>query len=300
MAAWRAKREGLDPEQAYDLAFYLVIGGVVGARGSFVVQHHEVIRGFWDIFKNWQGGIVLYGSLIGAVAGFGLAWWRMRFPFRPMLDAIAPAIALGIAFGRVGCFLNGCCYGDVCHLPWAVQFPAHTLPSAHRVAEGLIPKTAGALAAGRSDPTVLGGRWADLAGAAVGVLPLRRRDGAVMALLLTTYPITRFLIEWLRDDEAAFVAGLTISQAISILVFLGGLGFWYALSRLPRGRWADSVVQPRASPPNPPREFARDFPEPSLIGTINRAADSDGTGASPMTSPPRRKRNSTSRPSAAR
>ena len=73
-----------------------------------------------------------------------------------------------------------------------------------------------------------------------------------MALLLVTYPITRFLIERLRDDERAFFTGFTISQNISILIFLGGLAFWYYLSRLPVGRYVDRAGEPTVlSPPIP-------------------------------------------------
>src|SRR5205823_8254718 len=63
--------------------------------------------------------------------------------------------------------------------------------------------------------------------------PLRRRDGEVMALLMVTYPVTRFLVEYLRNDERVFFAGLTISQNLSVLVLFAGLLFWYRLSRLP-------------------------------------------------------------------
>jgi phosphatidylglycerol:prolipoprotein diacylglycerol transferase len=81
---------------------------------------------------------------------------------------------------------------------------------------------------------------------------LRRRDGEVMALLMVTYPITRFLVERLRDDERAVFFGFTISQNISILIFLGGLVFWYYLSRLPVGRYADAAADSNApSPPIP-------------------------------------------------
>ncbi len=69
--------------------------------------------------------------------------------------------------------------------------------------------------------------------------PLRRRDGEVMALLMVTYPVTRILIEGLRDDEGAFVLGMTISQFISALLFPLGLGIWWMLSRRPLGRHAD-------------------------------------------------------------
>ncbi len=246
LSTWRARREKLDPEIFLDLSFGMILGGVLGARLFFVVQHRETIRQFWDVFKVWEGGIVLYGSGLGAAAGFFLYRWRRPFPVLPALDVIAPSIALGIALGRVGCFLNGCCHGDPCGLPWAVEFPAQTSPWTAQVARGLIPPSSP-----HSLPVHPTQLYSALDGLVILALlssyyPLRRRDGEVMALLLVTYPITRFLIEQLRDDEGVFFAGLTISQNISILVFLGGLVFWYSLFFLPTGRYADSAGQPTA------------------------------------------------------
>ena len=77
--------------------------------------------------------------------------------------------------------------------------------------------------------------------------PLRRRDGEVMGLLMITYPVTRFLIEWLRNDEGVFFAGLTISQNISIVLLVCGLAYWFWLSRLPRTRHADEADGRRPS-----------------------------------------------------
>jgi phosphatidylglycerol:prolipoprotein diacylglycerol transferase len=244
VAVWRARREKLDPEVFFDLGFWMIVGGVIGARLFFVVQHREAVRSFTDVFKIWQGGIVLYGSIMGGAAAFLIYRAYRPFPFRPAIDVVAPAVILGVAIGRVGCFLNGCCYGDVCNLPWAVRFPAETLPWAHQVATGLIP---------RSAPASLPIHPTQLYSVADGLIvfgllsayyPLRRRDGEVMALLAVTYPVTRFLIETLRDDEKSFFAGLTVSQNISILIFLGGLAFWYYLTRLPVGRYTDTADPP--------------------------------------------------------
>ena len=76
--------------------------------------------------------------------------------------------------------------------------------------------------------------------------PLRRRDGEVMALLMVTYPFSRFLIEYLRNDEGAIFAGLTISQNISVLLLIWGLLFWNSLLRIPPGRYADHAQAPVA------------------------------------------------------
>jgi len=234
LASRRARAAGLDPILIQDLAFWMIIGGLVGARAFYVIQHNENIDSFWDVFKIWEGGIVLYGSLIGAAAGFGLYWSRHRFPIRAMLDVIAPAVALGMAIGRIGCFLNGCCYGDVCdpsRIPWAVEFPSGTLPWADHVHEGRLGTDAP-----RSLPVHPTQLYAAIDGFLLAWLliaftPLKRRDGEVIALLFVAYPISRFLIERLRDDEAAVFAGMTISQNISLLVVALGIGLWLWLPR---------------------------------------------------------------------
>jgi phosphatidylglycerol:prolipoprotein diacylglycerol transferase len=241
-AEWRARREGLDPDQVSFLAIWVLIGGLIGARAFFVAEYWGSLKSFWDIFKIWEGGIVFYGCIVGGAVAFVLFRRFHPFPLRPMLDVIAPALAVGIALGRIGCFLNGCCYGDVCSLPWAVTFPRESSPWVHQVNAGLIPE-----GAPRSLPVHPTQLYASLDGLILLLLltayyPLRRRDGEVMALLMVTYPVTRFLIERLRSDEPGMVLGLTISQAISVGVFVLGLLYWAYLSRLPKGRYADSVA----------------------------------------------------------
>src|SRR5206468_3661124 len=109
------------------------------------------------------------GCIVGGAIAFELFRRRYPFPVRPMMDVIAPALALGIALGRLGCFLNGCCYGDVCHLPWAMTFPQGSSPWAHHVDLGLIPQ-----AAARSLPIHPTQIYAAI-------------DGLVLLLLLTAY-----------------------------------------------------------------------------------------------------------------
>jgi phosphatidylglycerol:prolipoprotein diacylglycerol transferase len=246
LAAWRARREKLDPEVVYDLALWVFLGGLIGARAFYVWQYWgDRVKSIADIFKVWEGGIVLYGSIMGGTATFFLYRALRPFPLRPMLDAVAPALILGVALGRIGCFLNGCCYGDICdpkQVPWAVRFPQGSPPWSDHYHHGLIAK---------SDPYSRPVHPTQLYSAIDGLVllgllsafyPLRRRDGEVMALLMVTYPITRFLIEALRNDEGVFFAGMTVSQNISIVLLAFGLLFWYRLSHWPAGRYADEAV----------------------------------------------------------
>ena len=248
LAAWRAEREKIDPELVYDMAFFVFIGGLVGARGFYVIQYWgERVHGFWEIFEIWKGGIVLYGSILGGMAGFLVYRAMRKFPVLAMLDAIAPALAFGIAVGRLGCFLNGCCYGDRCSLPWAVRFPKHSPPWESEVAGNLIAPDADHSL--WLHPTQL---YSTLDGLILLLLltayfPIRKRDGEVMGLLLLAYPVTRFLIEHLRNDEGVFAAGMTISQSISVGLIGFGLIYWAALLRRPVGLHADAVAHPKVA-----------------------------------------------------
>jgi phosphatidylglycerol:prolipoprotein diacylglycerol transferase len=246
LAAWRARREKINPEIIYDLAFWVFLGGLLGARAFYVWEYWGVrIHTFWDIFKLWEGGIVFYGSVLGATAGLFFYRAMRPFPLGPVLDSLAPAIALGIAIGRIGCFLNGCCYGDMCDaqkIPWAVTFPRESAPWVDQVKHGLIPLTAS-----RSLPVHPTQLYSALDGLILVVLlsafyPLRKRDGEVMALLMMTYPVSRFLIERLRNDEPAAFAGLTISQNISILLLACGVVYWFSLQRRAASRYADTIA----------------------------------------------------------
>ncbi len=243
LADWRSRREKLDPNLIDGLAGWLMIGGVIGARLFYVAEYWgETITSIGQIFRVWEGGIVLYGSVIGGAVAFFLFRAFRRFPVLATLDALAPSLALGIAIGRVGCFLNGCCYGKVSPISWlAVRFPRHSPPWISEQARGLIPSEA---------PTSLPLHPTQLYSALDGLLlfvlltayyPVRRRDGEVMALLMMAYPVSRFVIEVMRDDEAVLVSGLTIAQVVSLFLLAAGIVFWSRLSRRKALRHADEA-----------------------------------------------------------
>ncbi len=242
LAYWRA-REKLDPEVIADIAFWLFLVGVVGARLFYCFEYWgDDIKNLWDVVQYWKGGIVYYGGIVGgSLAFFGYRWFR-PFPLRPYMDTIAPSIAIGTLFGRLGCFLNGCCFGDPCGLPWALSFPKPSPPWQQHVALGLIPPSA--VQSLPVHPTQL---YSAIDALILLILlsayfPLRRRDGEVIGLLMITYPITRFLIEYLRNDEGVFFAGLTVSQTISVGLLVAAGAFWAWLSRLPKELYRDQVA----------------------------------------------------------
>ncbi len=128
LAHWRAKREGMNPGYIADLLVWCVLGGIFGARLAYVVTHWNEFGSFLDMLKVWEGGLVFYGGLaIGSAAVLCVLYWK-KLPLGKVADVIAPSLAIGLAFGRIGCFLFGCCWGDVCPedsfmRPVAVTFP---------------------------------------------------------------------------------------------------------------------------------------------------------------------------------
>jgi phosphatidylglycerol---prolipoprotein diacylglyceryl transferase len=143
MAAYRARQGGLDPEAIVSLAFWLVICGVVGARLFYVVEYwDEKFAGknardvLLEIINVPQGGLVIYGGFIGAAVGFTAFVRKYKLPFLAMADLIAPSMMIGLALGRIGCLLNGCCYGGQTDWPWHVTFPQGSPPYMDQVARG--------------------------------------------------------------------------------------------------------------------------------------------------------------------
>ncbi len=233
MALWRARREKIDSSVIYELATWLFLGGIVGARGLYVILHPEMIKSTGDIFRSWQGGNVFYGCILGGLIGSLLYWCRRPYPLWTMIDIAAPAVAIGAAVGRIGCFLNGCCDGAICTLPWGVQFPAGSHAWMRQANAGLI--SGESLRSLPVHPTQL---YAAAAGLAVllallAYFPWRRRPGEVMAVLMVLYSITRWPIEALRADERALFAGMTASQIISVALLVLGLAGWLCLRFAP-------------------------------------------------------------------
>jgi len=143
LAARRAQGEGIAPEHIQDLTIWLFIGGLIGARITFLVSEkpelsfREMLE---QIYKIWDGGIVLYGSVIGALAGYAIAYVfifrKYRLSTLKLADIVAPSIAVGLCLGRFGCFLNGCCYGQVA-CPSCPVYPVH-FPLSAPAREGLV------------------------------------------------------------------------------------------------------------------------------------------------------------------
>lgn len=211
--AARLKPGVISPDSVMDLVTWAVLGGVVGARLFFVVLNREALQGgLLEIFAIWHGGLVWYGGFAG---GFLAAWLYTRvhrLSFIGVLDHLAPYLALGHGIGRIGCFLNGCCYGRVTESGCGVVFPGHTeavLPTQLFEAAGLFI-------------------------IAISLILLERRGigkrpGQAAGAYLVLYGVLRFIIEFYRGDQAVFWLGLTLQQLISAGLFALGLIFLFAL-----------------------------------------------------------------------
>jgi phosphatidylglycerol:prolipoprotein diacylglycerol transferase len=119
-----ARRLGLDEDKVVNVILVTLVASVLGARMLYVLEHLPEFRREWtSVLALWQGGLTLYGGIVaGTFAGL-LAARRMGLPVWLLADALTPALALGTMFGRIGCFLNGCCYGRPTSLAWGVVFP---------------------------------------------------------------------------------------------------------------------------------------------------------------------------------
>jgi phosphatidylglycerol:prolipoprotein diacylglycerol transferase len=124
------------------LAFWLFLAGIAGARLFYIIEYWSEYQRptAWETFKEvinfTKGGLVVFGSAIGAGLALAAFVYKHRLPGLALADLIAPSVMLGLALGRVGCFLNGCCYGGECDLPWKVQFPFGSPPYIEEVRAG--------------------------------------------------------------------------------------------------------------------------------------------------------------------
>lgn len=123
-----AKKDGVDPNVMIDILLVGALMGIVGARIFYVIQYNQYVHGFWDYFAIWKGGLVFYGGLIAATAGVMIFLKIKKLPIWKIADIVSPALMVGLAMGRIGCFLNGCCWGAVAeNYPLAVTFPRYVV-----------------------------------------------------------------------------------------------------------------------------------------------------------------------------
>ncbi|MGO0122144.1 prolipoprotein diacylglyceryl transferase [Desulfothermobacter acidiphilus] len=214
VAQKEARRRGVDPDFMPTLTFWVVVAGLIGARLAYVVvDWPHFAPNPVEIFFIWDGGLTFYGAVFLAVP---VAWWlarRYRLSFGTAADLVAIAAAAGYPIARIGCFLNGCCYGKPTNLPWAVAFPFDGVPR---------------------HPTQL---YSSLAGLIIFLILWRWRTketfaGELAFFYVTLYCIYRFFLEFFRVTPPAFW-GLNIGQVASLAILFPTLILWL----LGRHRW---------------------------------------------------------------
>ncbi len=233
------KRVGQNPEFVVNVAMYALISGIVGARVFYVIHHYDQFAGrAMEVFAVWQGGLEFLGGVLTAIAFLLFYLWKQKLPMRMYLDVLAVGLMVGLGFGRVGCLLNGCCFGKCSDTPVAIQFPYGSpafhsqtrpdnarnrseakidLPADYYDAEGYLkPKetlTEAQLAAVTDGPyhtlPVLPTQIYStlnaflLAGVLYGLWRKigRSRPGVTLSVMFLLYGPTRFYLETLRDDN---------------------------------------------------------------------------------------------------
>jgi phosphatidylglycerol---prolipoprotein diacylglyceryl transferase len=223
LASRRGLRDGIAPEKIMDIGPWLIVGTIIGARTLHVISYwDEEFAGkpFTEIFMVQKGGLVYYGGLIGAtLAGIIYLVWK-KLPVWKFGDALAPSIAFGYVLGRIGCLMNGCCYGRPCDLPWAIRFPAEH-------------STRGALV----HPTQIYDSLLSLIfwGVLAWLYRRKRFDGQVFASYLIGYAILRSIVEFFRGDYTVHYLGgwATPAHLVSMAIFAAGITLIWRLPRRP-------------------------------------------------------------------
>ncbi len=168
----------------------------------------------------WAGGLTYYGGLIAASA---LGLWllrRERFPLGVAVDAVGAGIGVGLAFGRMGCLLAGCCFGVPTDAAWGLVFPGHSAASTWQADAGLLAsRAAPSLPVQPTQLLEAAGTLGIAALLLLGVGPRKRYGGQVFVAFIALYAALRFLLEFWRSDDRGGLVGLSTSQWVGLLLF---------------------------------------------------------------------------------
>jgi len=251
----RGRRLGFDTEALYDTALVVLLGGIVCSRLYFVISNWRFFRSDpVQIIRIDRGGLVFYGGVMGGAAALLVMIYRKGFPVRRTLDLVAGLVPLGHAFGRVGCFLNGCCFGRVTNSFVGVKFPRILADGVspdpalnvggkaivgcpvfvHQVLNGQVANTS--LWSQPVHPTQLYAVGYNLLIFAFLSFwyPRRWRDGEVAWLYGILYGSARFINEMFRDDQPRLLWGLTVAQMICLCLVVFGVVMFLLGRRKPR------------------------------------------------------------------
>ena len=241
-----ARRYRMDEDKFLTVILFTLIGSVLGARLLYVVEHVADYRQQWlSVLALWQGGLTLYGGIVaGTLVGLWMARRQGLSPWR-VADALTPGLALGTGIGRIGCFLNGCCYGHPTRLPWGVVYPPDTFPG---IEFGTAPLHPSQLYFTIAGVALFAAAWA-----------VRKRvtaPGQLFWGFIVVYSVVRILLDFTRAYEPQSVIGhlggleIAESQLVSLALTMFGLLMMIRVSR----RGAPPRVNPVVAAPSPPAE----------------------------------------------
>lgn len=231
------RQVGINKEFASDTAVMVLFAGIIGARLLYFVEdaasRQKLFEAPWTIIQIWEGGLTFYGGLI--FAGFVLIYLcrKNKIPVMLFMDAVSPAIILGLAFGRIGCLLNGCCYGVETASSFSLQFPENVMTGVDHTIH-VVPTQPISTAYSLLIFFVL-----------LALFKRRKFDGYVFVWLGLLYSIARFIIEFWRGDNVEFLLGMTISQFISMIIFIMSVLFYFYLKKNGQG---PTILPPEEEP----------------------------------------------------
>ena len=209
-AEYRAKKHGLDPDKIFYLVIWAVVGGFAGAKVLYFLTRLKDIMENPRVLLDLADGFVVYGGIIGGIFS-AMAYCKIKkMPFLKYFDLVMPSVALAQGFGRIGCFLAGCCYGRETDSALGIVFQNSSYA----------PNDVKLL------PTQLISSGLDFLLCAVLILLDRKKkgDGQIAGAYLVLYSIGRFILEFYRGDLIrGNVGALTTSQFIAIFVALAGV-----------------------------------------------------------------------------
>jgi phosphatidylglycerol:prolipoprotein diacylglycerol transferase len=214
---YRAKKKEYDEDSILNMAIIAIIAGILGGKVLYIITEIKNIINNINILKDIGSGFVIYGAILGGALGVFFYSKKKGWNILQIFDLIAPTVILAQGFGRIGCFLAGCCYGKETTLPIGVEFKNSLF-----VQSGII-----------RHPTQLYSSAFDFALAffLLSYDRKERKDGKIFSLYVILYSIGRFFVEFLRDDPRGAVGVLSTSQFISIFTLVFGIVI-YNISRL--------------------------------------------------------------------
>jgi phosphatidylglycerol:prolipoprotein diacylglycerol transferase len=246
LSSWLAKKNGLNPDVIADAGFWIIIAAIVGSRLYYVFLHFNEFSAnlttiFWPA-KGEQcgiGGLVMFGGVIGAIVAATL-WFKLKkITFLPYADVLAPGLGLGIFLTRIGCFLNGCCYGAPTTGAFGITFPVMS-PAGHYQH---------AMHATALLPSQLFDSFGGLVIAIVALIVVQRKTfpGFAFFLVAMLYSVQRFLVDMTRfygDNER--LGPLSHNQVVCIILFIifGGLILKNLLFKAEESAAPEATVDP--------------------------------------------------------